>query len=75
MAGGIRPWRILESTMAFDEPWYRLRQDRVEVPDGTVLDDYHVARLALTPREWGVAAVCGGRMARRRGADVHHSAA
>ena len=43
MADGIRPWRILESTIAFDEPWYRLRQDRVELPDGTVLDDYYVS--------------------------------
>jgi 8-oxo-dGTP pyrophosphatase MutT (NUDIX family) len=43
MAGDIRPWRILESSMAFEEPWYKLRQDRVELPDGTVLDDYYVS--------------------------------
>jgi ADP-ribose pyrophosphatase len=43
MTGGIRPWKILESTMPVDEPWYTLRQDRVELPDGTVLDDYYVS--------------------------------
>lgn len=43
MSGIIRPWRVLESTVVFDEPWCRLRQDRVELPDGTVLDDYYVS--------------------------------
>jgi 8-oxo-dGTP pyrophosphatase MutT (NUDIX family) len=39
----IRPWRVLDRSWAFDERWYRLRRDRVELPDGTVLDDYLVS--------------------------------
>ena len=43
MTSTIQPWKTLESTMAFDERWYQLRKDRVELPDGNVLDDYYVS--------------------------------
>ena len=43
MPESIHPWKILQSAMVFDEPWYKVRQDCVELPDGTVLDDYYVS--------------------------------
>lgn len=39
----IKPWRLVGSRMAFDHRWYRLRQDTVELPDGTLVDDFFVA--------------------------------
>jgi hypothetical protein len=39
----VQRWRVLDRTLAFDERWYRLRRDRVELPDGTILDDYYVS--------------------------------
>ena len=38
-----RPWRTVDSQMAFDHRWYRLRRHTVELPGGGVLDDYFVA--------------------------------
>lgn len=38
-----RPWRVLSSRPALDDPWFRVRRDTVELPDGTVVDDYSVA--------------------------------
>lgn len=37
------PWRVLASHVVVDNPWYPLRRDTVELPDGRVLDDYFVA--------------------------------
>jgi ADP-ribose pyrophosphatase len=39
----IQPWRTLASEPVFVHPWYHLRRDTVELPDGTVLDDYFVS--------------------------------
>lgn len=38
-----RPWRVLSSRPALDDRWFRVRRDTVELPDGTVVDDYSVA--------------------------------
>ncbi|MGZ4387896.1 MAG: NUDIX hydrolase [Gaiellaceae bacterium] len=38
-----RPWRVLSSRPALDDPWFRVRRDTVELPDGTIVDDYSVA--------------------------------
>lgn len=38
-----KPWRVLSSRPALDERWFRVRRDVVELPDGTVVDDYFVA--------------------------------
>lgn len=50
------PWRTLSSEVAFEHRWYRLRRDTVELPDGSVVDDYFVSEraevalvVALTP--------------------------
>lgn len=38
----IQPWKTRSSKMAFDHKWFKVRQDEVELPNGTVLDDYFV---------------------------------
>lgn len=37
----IRPWKVLDSEFALDHPWYRVRRDTVELPDGKIVDDYY----------------------------------
>ncbi|HEY4652700.1 MAG TPA: NUDIX hydrolase [Pontibacter sp.] len=39
----IQPWKTLKSEMVVNEKWYKLRRDEVELPNGTVLDDYYVS--------------------------------
>jgi ADP-ribose pyrophosphatase len=53
-----RPWRIVASTYPIVTPWLRLRSDTIELPDGTVIDNYYVREtrgftvvFALTPDE------------------------
>ncbi len=38
----MRKWKVLESKYALDNRWMMIRQDKVELPNGTVLDDYFV---------------------------------
>lgn len=38
----IEPWETLDSHIAFQSRWVSLRQDRVRLPSGIVLDDYFV---------------------------------
>ncbi|HEY8296777.1 MAG TPA: NUDIX hydrolase [Candidatus Baltobacteraceae bacterium] len=35
-------WRVTASAYAIDTPYLRLRKDTIELPDGTVIDDYFV---------------------------------
>ena len=49
-------WRLRSSEYVVDSPFMRLRKDSVELPDGTIVDDYYVREsngftivLALTP--------------------------
>ncbi len=37
-----QPWKVLDSEIVFDHPWYKLRQDRVQLPNGRIIDDYVV---------------------------------
>lgn len=53
-----RPWRVLSERVVLDERWFRVRVERVELPDGGVVDDYFVAErsdfalvAALTPQD------------------------
>ena len=39
----LSKWRLLKSQIVFNHQWYRLRQDQVELPNGTVIDDYFVS--------------------------------
>ncbi len=50
-------WKVLRSSYALDVPWYRVRRDEVELPDGSHIDYYLAEQrdvatvLALTPRD------------------------
>jgi len=39
----IQKWTTLSSKMAFEHRWYRLRQDKVALPNGHVIDDFFVS--------------------------------
>ncbi len=43
MADTPRPWTRLASKTLVDRWWMTLREDRVRLPDGPVLEEYHVA--------------------------------
>ncbi len=54
----IQPWEIINSQLVFDNPWCRVRQDEVKLPNGQVIDDYFVnirpdiaLILAITPNQ------------------------
>lgn len=36
-------WKKISSEIVFDHKWFRLRKDTVQLPDGTVIDDYIVS--------------------------------
>lgn len=38
----MKKWRLLDSKLAFDNKWFRVRQDVVRLPSGKTLDDYFV---------------------------------
>lgn len=39
----LRKWKILKSKMVLDNPWCRVRQDEIELPNGKIIDDYFVS--------------------------------
>lgn len=36
----IQPWKVLASSIAFNERWLRVRKDTVELPSGKIVNDY-----------------------------------
>lgn len=38
----VSKWKTLASEMALDEKWFPVRKDRIELPQGKVIDDYFV---------------------------------
>ncbi len=36
----MKKWKLLSSRLVFDKPWFRVRQDKVELPNGNIIDDY-----------------------------------
>ena len=36
------PWSVLSSSYLSRKPWLTLRQDRVRLPNGTIIEDYNV---------------------------------
>lgn len=38
----LRPWTVRSSSYLFDRPFLRIRNDTVELPDGTIISDYFV---------------------------------
>lgn len=54
-------WRVRRSTYTVDSPYMRLRSDELELPDGTIVENYYVREsrgfvivLALTPDEHAI---------------------
>jgi ADP-ribose pyrophosphatase len=41
--GQLMPWKIIQSKLVFDHLWYKLRQDTVQLPNGSIIDDYFVS--------------------------------
>lgn len=39
----VQKWTTLSSTVAFEHRWYQLRQDRVALPSGHIIDDFFVS--------------------------------
>lgn len=42
----IESWELISSTHAFRDEWLGLRSDRVRLPDGSILDPFHVVEIA-----------------------------
>jgi len=38
----MEKWKILKSSLALDNRWFRVRCDQVQLPNGQILDDYFV---------------------------------
>ena len=38
----IKKWKILESRFVIDNQWCRVKQDKVQLPNGLIVDDYFV---------------------------------
>lgn len=38
----MKKWKQISSKIAFDNPWFKVRQDTVEIPNGQIIDDYFV---------------------------------
>jgi ADP-ribose pyrophosphatase len=52
------PWKVLTSEYVAKKPWYTVRVDRVELPNGTVIPEYWISEyppwvnvVALTDRD------------------------
>lgn len=38
----VEKWTTLRSTLVLDNPWCRVRRDEVQLPNGTIIDDFYV---------------------------------
>jgi ADP-ribose pyrophosphatase len=38
----LKKWKLVRSRLALDNPWCQVRQDEIELPDGTRIDDYFI---------------------------------
>ncbi len=38
----LQKWKILESKLVIDNRWCRVKQDKVQLPSGAIIDDYFV---------------------------------
>jgi ADP-ribose pyrophosphatase len=39
----LKKWKILESEMVLNHRWCKVRQDKIELPNGKIIDDYFVS--------------------------------
>jgi hypothetical protein len=52
----VKPWKILEKKILLDRRWLSISEERVELSNGTIIDEFHVLR---TPDWASVIAVTG----------------
>jgi 8-oxo-dGTP pyrophosphatase MutT (NUDIX family) len=52
----VKPWKVLEKRLLLERRWLSISEERVELPNGTVIDDFHVLR---SPDWTSVVAVTG----------------
>lgn len=38
----LKKWNLLQSEMALNHPWCKVRRDKIELPNGQIIDDYFV---------------------------------
>lgn len=38
----LKKWEVLNSSIALDEKWFKVRKDVVKLPSGTIMDNYFV---------------------------------
>lgn len=43
MTKRIEKWQVLDSKLAFDHKWFKVRQDTVRLPEGRIVDDYFMS--------------------------------
>jgi len=39
----LKKWKTLRSQFVFNHRWYKVRRDRVELPNGTIVDDFFLS--------------------------------
>ncbi len=39
----LQKWKTLRTEMVLDHRWYKVRREEVQLPDGSILDDYFVS--------------------------------
>lgn len=52
----MKPWKVLEKKTLLERRWLTISEERVELPNGAVIDEFHVTR---SPDWTGVLAVTG----------------
>lgn len=35
-------WKVLNSAVAFDNEWFRVRKDKIKLPNGKIIDDFYL---------------------------------
>lgn len=40
----MKPWKVLEKKILLERRWLTIFEERVELPNGAVIDEFHVAR-------------------------------
>jgi 8-oxo-dGTP pyrophosphatase MutT (NUDIX family) len=39
----LKKWKVLQSEMVLNHPWCKVRQDKIELPNGKIIDDYFIS--------------------------------
>jgi 8-oxo-dGTP pyrophosphatase MutT (NUDIX family) len=39
---GVKPWKVLDKKLILERRWLSISEERVELPNGTIIDEFHV---------------------------------